>query len=256
VSYPLRSAGAGIGRQHGLDGPHARTPGRGNRGASAVELIQARPHGTTVHLHRGGSVDFDLVVCADGYRSIGRRLIDPDATLHYRGMVTWHGLLPESDLRADPLDGCDLLRVDTTEGTGSCTTSPDPGRAPNRANAFSRGVTTSRFRRTPSPRYWSTTRSGSSPARCRSGRCIPKSRRASSPAWRTFCPRCSSIWSNRAPSRRSTPFTPLRPAATPVIACAWWATPVRCSPRSPAAASSRRWPMPPHWRRPRRHPGR
>jgi len=88
------------------------------RPASAVELIEARPDGTTLHLHRGGSVDFDLVVCADGYRSMGRRLIDPDATLHYRGMVTWRGLLPESDLRADPLDGCDLLRVGYQGGHG------------------------------------------------------------------------------------------------------------------------------------------
>ena len=63
-------------------------------------------------------MDFDLVVCADGYRSIGRRLVDPDATLHYRGMVTWRGLLHESDLRADPLDGCDLLRVGYQGGHG------------------------------------------------------------------------------------------------------------------------------------------
>ncbi len=88
------------------------------RGGSAVELIEARPHGTTLHLGPAGSVDFDLVVCADGYRSMGRRLIDPDATLRYRGMVTWHGLLHESDLRADPLDGCDLLRVGYQGGHG------------------------------------------------------------------------------------------------------------------------------------------
>jgi len=87
-------------------------------GASAVERIEARPHGTTLHLGPGGSVDFDLVVCADGYRSIGRRLIDPDATLRYRGIVTWRGLLHESELRADPLDGCDLLRVGYKGGHG------------------------------------------------------------------------------------------------------------------------------------------
>jgi 2-polyprenyl-6-methoxyphenol hydroxylase-like FAD-dependent oxidoreductase len=63
-------------------------------------------------------VDFDLVVCADGYRSMGRRLVDPGATLRYRGMVTWRGLLHESDLRADPLDGCDLLRVGYQGGHG------------------------------------------------------------------------------------------------------------------------------------------
>ena len=88
------------------------------RSASAVELIDARPDGTTLHLGPGGAVDFDLVVCADGYRSIGRRLIDPDATLHYRGMVTWRGLLHESDLRVDPLQGCDLLRAGYQGGHG------------------------------------------------------------------------------------------------------------------------------------------
>ena len=99
------------------------------RPASAVELIEARPDGTTLHLHRGGSVDFDLVVCADGYRSMGRRLIDPDATLHYRGMVTWRGLLPESDLRADPLDGCDLLRVGYQGGHGVLYYIPGSGKS-------------------------------------------------------------------------------------------------------------------------------
>src|SRR5258708_8119045 len=38
--------------------------------------------------------------------------------------------------------------------------------------------------------------------------------------------------------------------STPAIACAWSATPVRCSPRLRVAASSGRWPMPPHWRGP------
>jgi 2-polyprenyl-6-methoxyphenol hydroxylase-like FAD-dependent oxidoreductase len=88
------------------------------RSASVVELIEAGPDGATLHLGPGGAVDFDLVVCADGYRSMGRRLVDRDAALRYRGMVTWRGLLHESDLRADPLDGCDLLRVGYQGGHG------------------------------------------------------------------------------------------------------------------------------------------
>jgi 2-polyprenyl-6-methoxyphenol hydroxylase-like FAD-dependent oxidoreductase len=80
------------------------------RGASTVELIEAGPDGTTLHLLAGGSPNFDLVVCADGYRSMGRRLIDPDAAPVYRGMVGWRGLVPESDIGADPLDGCGSLR--------------------------------------------------------------------------------------------------------------------------------------------------
>src|SRR6266487_3716427 len=106
--------------QLGPSVPVARrgVPDERYRGASVVELIEAGPDGATLHLGPGGAVDFDLVVCADGYRSIGRRLVDPDAALRYRGMVTWRGLLHESDLRADPLDGCDLLRVGYQGGHG------------------------------------------------------------------------------------------------------------------------------------------
>jgi 2-polyprenyl-6-methoxyphenol hydroxylase-like FAD-dependent oxidoreductase len=89
------------------------------RGASTVELIETRPGGTTLHLRPGGSVDFDLVVCADGYRSMGRTLIDPDARRHYRGIVLWRGLLRESDIGGDPLDGCEILRVGYQGGHGT-----------------------------------------------------------------------------------------------------------------------------------------
>ena len=53
---------------------------------------------------------FDLVVCADGYRSLGRGLVDPGAALGYRGMVLWRGLLHERDIAVDALDGCEVLR--------------------------------------------------------------------------------------------------------------------------------------------------
>src|SRR5689334_22286963 len=95
---------------HLCQGLRRGVPGELYRSASAVESIEARPDGTTLRLRSGGSLDFDLVVCADGYRSMGRRLIDPDATLRFRGMVVWRGLLPESDLGVDPLDGCDGVR--------------------------------------------------------------------------------------------------------------------------------------------------
>jgi 2-polyprenyl-6-methoxyphenol hydroxylase-like FAD-dependent oxidoreductase len=87
-----------------------RVPGDLYRSDAAVERIEATPHGTTLHLLAGGSLDFDLVVCADGYRSLGRGLVDPGAALVYRGMVLWRGLIPERDIRAGALDGCDLLR--------------------------------------------------------------------------------------------------------------------------------------------------
>jgi 2-polyprenyl-6-methoxyphenol hydroxylase-like FAD-dependent oxidoreductase len=99
------------------------------RSASTVELIEARPDGTTVHLRPGGSVDFDLVVCADGYRSMGRGLIDPGAAPCYRGMVSWRGLLRESDIGVDALGGCDLLRVGYLGGHGVLYYIPGPGQS-------------------------------------------------------------------------------------------------------------------------------
>ena len=63
-----------------------RVPDELYRSDAAVERIEATPHGTTLHLP-GGSLDFDLVVCADGYRSLGRGLVDPGGAPVYRGMV-------------------------------------------------------------------------------------------------------------------------------------------------------------------------
>ncbi len=99
------------------------------RSAWTVELIEERPGGTTVHLHPGSSLDFDLVVCADGYRSTGRGLIDPGAAPCYRGMVSWRGLLRESDIGVDPLDGCDLLRVGYQGGHGALYYIPGSGQS-------------------------------------------------------------------------------------------------------------------------------
>jgi len=96
---------------------------------AAVERIEATPHGTTLHLLPGGSLDFDLVVCADGYRSLGRGLVDPGAALAYRGMVLWRGVLSERDIRDDALGGCDLLRPVYQGGHGVAYYVPGPGQS-------------------------------------------------------------------------------------------------------------------------------
>jgi 2-polyprenyl-6-methoxyphenol hydroxylase-like FAD-dependent oxidoreductase len=99
------------------------------RGGASVERVEAAPRGTTLRLASGESVDFDLVVCADGYRSLGRGLIDPGAAPTYRGMVLWRGLIPESDIRADALGGCDLLRPVYQGGHGIAYYVPGPGQS-------------------------------------------------------------------------------------------------------------------------------
>jgi 2,6-dihydroxypyridine 3-monooxygenase len=106
-----------------------RVPDGLYRGGAAVEWIEATPHGTTLHLALGGSLDFDLVVCADGYRSLGRGLIDPGAAPAYRGMVLWRGLIPERDIRAGALGGCDLLRPMYKGGHGVAYYVPGPGQS-------------------------------------------------------------------------------------------------------------------------------
>jgi 2-polyprenyl-6-methoxyphenol hydroxylase-like FAD-dependent oxidoreductase len=102
------------------------------RSDAAVERIEATPHGTMLHLVPGGSLDFDLVVCADGYRSLGRGLIDPGAAPVYRGMVLWRGLLPERDIRVDALHGCDLLRPVYQGGHGVVYYIPGSGQSTER----------------------------------------------------------------------------------------------------------------------------
>lgn len=42
---------------------------------------------------------FDLVVCADGYTSLGRKELFPDIDVDYAGYVLWRGVFPESALR-------------------------------------------------------------------------------------------------------------------------------------------------------------
>jgi 2-polyprenyl-6-methoxyphenol hydroxylase-like FAD-dependent oxidoreductase len=109
-----------------------RVPDDLYRSDAAVERIDATPHGTRLHLVPGGWSDFDLVVCADGYRSLGRGLIDPGAAPVYRGMVLWRGLLPERAIGVDALDGCDLLRPVYQGGHGVAYYIPGSGQSTER----------------------------------------------------------------------------------------------------------------------------
>lgn len=53
----------------------------------------------------GWEGEYDLVLFADGYRSLGRRLLFPDSEPSYRGYVLWRGVLEESRLaNSGPLE--------------------------------------------------------------------------------------------------------------------------------------------------------
>lgn len=58
----------------------------------------------TVHLTSGRDEYCDLLVCADGIQSTGRRLMLPDATPEYAGYVAWRGTVEETELSSETFD--------------------------------------------------------------------------------------------------------------------------------------------------------
>jgi 2,6-dihydroxypyridine 3-monooxygenase len=60
--------------------------------------LDNRDDGTTLSLADGRTVTADLVVCADGIRSTGRRIMLPDAQPRYAGYVAWRGTVNIDEL--------------------------------------------------------------------------------------------------------------------------------------------------------------
>lgn len=69
-----------------------------------VSLTEAVQQGETVHLtfEDGRRATADLVVFADGYNSLGRRIMFPEVQLDYRGYTVWRGVVPESEIAPVP----------------------------------------------------------------------------------------------------------------------------------------------------------
>lgn len=61
---------------------------------------------------------FDPIAFADGYRSLGRGIVAPDAELRYRGLVFWRGVISEADADIDRLGGA-VTRVIYPGGYGA-----------------------------------------------------------------------------------------------------------------------------------------
>lgn len=76
---------------------------------SGYEVVNARARGAetvTLQFKDGSDAAFDLVVFADGYQSLGRQLLFPQADLEFRGYMLWRGLLPEGEIAdSAPLAG-------------------------------------------------------------------------------------------------------------------------------------------------------
>ena len=77
-----------------------------HKGHHVHEIVSLPSDEGLITLKNGESHSFDLIVCADGYRSRGRASLFPEAALKYRGYVLWRGVLSE-DMLADtsPLEG-------------------------------------------------------------------------------------------------------------------------------------------------------
>jgi 2-polyprenyl-6-methoxyphenol hydroxylase-like FAD-dependent oxidoreductase len=74
-------------------------------GCTVTDVKMVNKKLATLRLEDGREFEFDLVVFADGYRSMGRRLICPQTTLQYRDYVLWRGVLEEKHLPdSEPLE--------------------------------------------------------------------------------------------------------------------------------------------------------
>ena len=82
-----------------------RVPDRIYHAEHRVVGVRALAHDAAgVELADGTVRAFDLVVCADGYTSLGRRLLFPEVGIEYAGYVLWRGILNEADMdEATPL---------------------------------------------------------------------------------------------------------------------------------------------------------
>ncbi len=63
-----------------------------HQGHEVIDIHETGDEAVSVHLSDGRIVEFDLVVCADGQHSVGRRLLFPDQSLQYVGYIFWRGL--------------------------------------------------------------------------------------------------------------------------------------------------------------------
>ena len=76
-----------------------RVPDEAYRSGLGVDSVSTKdPQRPVLHLDDGSEHPTDLVLFADGYRSLGRWILFPDSRLNYRGYVLWRGVLEEGEL--------------------------------------------------------------------------------------------------------------------------------------------------------------
>jgi len=66
------------------------------------EMLDFQQDDASVHVRfADGSVEADLLVCADGVSSASRRALQPDTDEVYAGYVAWRGMVPEGELSTE-----------------------------------------------------------------------------------------------------------------------------------------------------------
>ncbi|WP_133127788.1 FAD-dependent oxidoreductase [Legionella nagasakiensis] len=63
-------------------------------GFLVTNIVQNKNQRITLHFDQQEPQTFDVVICADGYHSLGRQFIYPDIKPIYAGYVGWRGVLP------------------------------------------------------------------------------------------------------------------------------------------------------------------
>ena len=94
-----KSPGAASGMNWGVlfANHHKRVPEAIHlHGANVIGVDEGEDGKVTLRLEDGRQFVFDLVVFADGYNSLGRRYLFPDAKMEYAGYVIWRGLIDEA----------------------------------------------------------------------------------------------------------------------------------------------------------------
>ncbi len=67
-----------------------------HRGRSVIKAAQNDGQNVMLEFEDGAREEFDLVLFADGYQSLGRKILFPDVDITYRGYTVWRGVLPDS----------------------------------------------------------------------------------------------------------------------------------------------------------------
>jgi 2-polyprenyl-6-methoxyphenol hydroxylase-like FAD-dependent oxidoreductase len=73
-----------------------------HQGHEVTAVSDLEDNVVSVHFADGHTAQFDLVVCADGQHSIGRRILFPTQPLQYVGYILWRGLAEEQAIANIP----------------------------------------------------------------------------------------------------------------------------------------------------------